>query len=209
MNKYRPSRLFSALLQFVPKMVLKLVIKKARLFECIENTKDTQVPIIFEHWYQQYIQGHCSNVDWPVNLSSMVSAPDRIKIGIETSPGYMPGCYIQGYGGIEIGDYTQIGPNVSIISANHSLHDSRRYEFKKVIIGNYCWLSDGCKILPGVVLGDFTIVAAGAIVTKSFENGYVLIGGNPAKILKSIEKEKCIMHQSKHQYIGYRKVNNE
>ena len=42
-------------------------------------------------------------------------------------------------------------------------------------------------ILPGVILGDNTVVAAGAVVTKSFPQGYIVIGGNPAKIIKVIE----------------------
>ena len=45
-------------------------------------------------------------------------------------------------------------------------------------------------ILPGVVLGPHTVVAAGAVVTKSFEEGYCVIGGTPAKMIKKIEKNK-------------------
>lgn len=46
-------------------------------------------------------------------------------------------------------------------------------------------------ILPGVTLGDFTIVGAGAIVAKSFEEGYCVIAGNPARIIKQLNREEC------------------
>ena len=47
-------------------------------------------------------------------------------------------------------------------------------------------------ILPGVTLGDHTIVGAGSIVTKSFPEGYVVIAGNPAKIIRTLEREKVV-----------------
>jgi acetyltransferase-like isoleucine patch superfamily enzyme len=46
-------------------------------------------------------------------------------------------------------------------------------------------------VLPGVQLGDFTIVGAGAVVTKSFPEGYYVIAGNPARIVKSLNKAEC------------------
>ena len=49
----------------------------------------------------------------------------------------------------------------------------------------------GAKVLPGVHLGDFTIVGAGAIVTRSFEEGYCVIAGNPADIIRKLSKDKC------------------
>jgi acetyltransferase-like isoleucine patch superfamily enzyme len=53
------------------------------------------------------------------------------------------------------------------------------------------WVAMGAIILPGVKLGDFTTVGAGAIVTKSFPEGYCVIAGNPAKIIKHLDKEAC------------------
>ena len=58
-------------------------------------------------------------------------------------------------------------------------------------------------ILPNVVLGDFTVVAAGAVVTKSFAEGYCVIGGNPAKIIEYLEKDKCIRYKNEYEYYGY------
>ena len=66
----------------------------------------------------------------------------------------------------------------------------------------------GSIILPGVVLGDYTIVGAGSVVTKSFKDGYCVIGGNPAKIIKRLNFEDCKMHTSSFEYNVYIKKSN-
>ena len=93
-------------------------------WQAIRHTASYQVPITFDLWFNQFVLGNNRHVVWPVHASSTVLAPHNIYCGIETSPGYMSGCYIQGFGGIHFGDYTQIGPNVSVISANHDLTDT-------------------------------------------------------------------------------------
>jgi acetyltransferase-like isoleucine patch superfamily enzyme len=132
-----------------------------------------------------------------------VGNPKNIYCGIETSPGYSPGCYIQSKGRVFIGDYTQIGPNVGIISSNHSIYDNSEHIINEIVIGKYCWIGMGSIILPGVVLGDYTIVGAGSIVTKSFKDGYCVIGGNPAKIIKQLDSKDCKKHSSSYEYNGY------
>ncbi|WP_327573392.1 acyltransferase [Roseateles sp.] len=128
----------------------------------------------------------------------------KVHIGIETSPGLMPGCYIQGSNGIEIGDYTQIAAGVKIISANHLLTDIRAHlKTRPIRIGKYCWLGANSVILPGVELGTYTIVGAGAIVTKSFPEGYCVIAGNPARIIKDLNPAECIFHESDYKYNGF------
>ena len=58
----------------------------------------------------------------------------------------------------------------------------------KIIIGQGCWIGMNSVILPGVVLGEKTIVGAGSVVTKSFLEGYCVIAGNPAKKIKDLNK---------------------
>lgn len=140
---------------------------------------------------------------WPVHISSIVAAVQHIIIGVETSPGFMPGCYIQGTGGIEIGDYTQIGPGVGIISSNHDPEDNRAAIKKRVRIGAYSWLGMHSVVLPGVELGEFTVVGAGSVVTKSFPAGFVVLGGNPARVIRQLDPSRCVRHKSPNEYHGY------
>lgn len=169
----------------------------------IKETKNTQTPIRFKFWFMQRVLGFNRKAYWPMHFTSEVGNPENIYAGIDTSPGYSPGCYIQGHGKTYIGDYTQIGPNVGIISSNHSIYDTRKQEVSQVVIGKYCWIGMNSIILPGVELGDFTTVGAGSVVTKSFRDGYCMIAGNPAKIIKKIPKEQCKKFKNLYEYHGY------
>lgn len=167
------------------------------------ETRETQTPVRFGMWFLQKVIGFNKDAYWPMHFTSIVGNANNIFAGIDTSPGYSPGCYIQGGGKVYIGDYTQIAPNVGIISSNHDLYDSRVKVVKEVRIGKYCWIGMNAVVLPGVIVGDFTIIAAGAVVTKSFEEGYCVIGGNPAKKIKDLVKDKCVPFKNKYEYNGY------
>jgi len=172
-------------------------------FHFIRRTRQDQCRITFKIWFIQKVLGINRDVYWPVHYTSKINQYKNIQIGIDTSPGYEPGCYIQGIGKVYIGNYTQIAANVGIISANHDVYDSRKHLPSTVRIGSYCWLGMGTIVLPGVQLGDFTIVAAGSIVTKSFVDGHCVIAGNPAREVKKLIVEKCIRYKNKNEYIGY------
>lgn len=168
------------------------------------ETRETQTPITFSMWFWQKILGFNRDAYWPTHFTSKVLGARNIYAGVETCPGYSPGCYIQGLGKIFIGDYTQIAANVGIISANHDVYDNRHHPSPQAVrIGRYCWVGMNATILPGVVLGDFTVVGAGAVVTKSFPEGYSVIAGNPAKVIRLLDPESCIEHHSEHEYFGY------
>ena len=91
---------------------------------------------------------------------------------------------------IDIGDHVLVGPDVQIYTATHPLDAKTRnswLEFgKPVSIGNDVWIGGGAIIYPGVIIGDGAVIAAGAVVTKSVPPN-VVVGGNPAKILKEID----------------------
>jgi acetyltransferase-like isoleucine patch superfamily enzyme len=98
------------------------------------------------------------------------------------------GCYIDGRNGIEIGQNVWIGPKVDLISRNHDVCNYQQYvEEGPIVIGDDCWLGAGSTILPGVTLGNHVVVAAGAVVTKSFEEDDVILAGVPARIVKRLE----------------------
>lgn len=172
-------------------------------FNFIKHTQNTQVPITLKMWWDQKVLGKHKGVYWPVHHSSKINQYKNICIGVETSPGYEPGCYIQGIGKVYIGDYTQIAQNVGIISANHDVYNNHEHILSEVRIGSYCWIGMNSVILPGVTLGDFTIVGAGAVVTKSFPEGYCVIAGNPARLIRQLEPEKCHRYNSEYEYIGF------
>ena len=190
-------------LSLFPCWVLRISISWMPYFNFIRETSNTQVPITFNHWYDRYVKRLNYGAYWPTHKTSMVINPKNVYCGVETSPGYMPSCYIQAIGIIYIGDYTQIAPSVGILSANHSLTDNRKHVSSFVHIGRYCWLGFGVTILPGVTLGDYTIVAAGAVVSKSFPRGYCVIAGVPATIIKTLDKSECIIHKSEFEYNGF------
>ena len=127
-----------------------------------------------------------ANVPWPVHWASRVDAPEKIQRGTRV-PGYMPGCYFDGRNGIIIGENVLFGPNVNVISMNHDLCDFNDYSTAKpIVIGKNSWIGAGCTILPGVELGEHTIVGAGSVVTKSFVEPDQVIAGNPACVVKKI-----------------------
>ena len=131
-------------------------------------------------------------VYWPVHPNSEITHPNNIYVGVNSNAGTRPGCYLQGNGGICIKNYVHFASNIGIISGNHDLYNQREHIAKEVIIDSYCWIGMNVVILPGVHLGPRTIVGAGAVVTKSFEEGYCVIGGNPARLIKRIDKDKFI-----------------
>jgi len=91
---------------------------------------------------------------------------------------------------VSIGNQVLIGPNVQIYTATHPLDAKTRNSWlelaKPVSIGNSVWIGGGAVIYPGVNIGDGAVIAAGAIVTKSVPEN-VVVGGNPAKIIKEID----------------------
>ena len=97
------------------------------------------------------------------------------------------GCHFQDQGVIRIGDGALIGHNVVIATINHDLdpRNGRRNQYAPVTIGDHVWIGSNATILPGVTIGDWAVVAAGAVVTKDVEP-YTVIGGVPAKVIKRV-----------------------
>lgn len=90
---------------------------------------------------------------------------------------------------VKIGDNVFIGPNVNIYAATHPIDKERRNQNLEkgipVIIGNSVWIGGNVTILPGVSIGDNTVVGAGSVVTKSLPAN-VVAAGNPCKVIKTI-----------------------
>lgn len=143
-------------------------------------------------WVMQsaFVRGRKNRCPWPVSERSCVVGSGKITFHPDDLNNFQHfGCYFQAKGNITIGRGTRIAPNVGIITANHDVNDPRRHmPPQDVVIGENCWIGMNSVILPGVTLGDGTVVGAGAVVTKSFPEGRCVIGGNPAKLIRKLEE---------------------
>lgn len=146
--------------------------------------------VILKMGFFQKVLGFNRNVPWPVHWTSKVNASNKIVPGTRT-PGLAKNCHIDGRNGIEFGENVWIGPDVKIISKNHNVNNYYKYvEGQPIVIHANCWIGAGSIILPEVELGEHTVVAAGAVVTKSFPKGNQIVGGNPAKVIKKLSDYK-------------------
>lgn len=98
------------------------------------------------------------------------------------------GCHFQDQGGIEIGDGALIGHNVVLATINHDLDpkENRKNHYAPIKIGAHVWIGSNAMVLAGVSIGEWAVVGAGAVVTKDVP-AFTVVGGVPAKVLKTIE----------------------
>lgn len=94
-------------------------------------------------------------------------------------------CRFFGHGGIEIGEDTQIGPGTLVTTTSHDYDGDLSVSFHKVVIGKRVWVGANVTILPDVEIGDFAVVGAGSVVTKSIPPNSLAVG-LPAKIIRRI-----------------------
>ena len=89
---------------------------------------------------------------------------------------------------IYVGDGTMFGPNVTVATAGHPILPLLRPQYQynmPVHIGKNCWIGAGAIILPGITIGDYSVVGAGSVVTKDIPP-YVVAVGNPCRVLRKI-----------------------
>jgi maltose O-acetyltransferase len=89
-------------------------------------------------------------------------------------------CWFEGEGPIEIGRDVFLGPQVMLLTSTHEIDDegqvARMPAFQKVRIGDRCWLGARATVLPGVTIGEGTVISAGAVVTRDCDPGALYVG---------------------------------
>ena len=127
----------------------------------------------------------------------LIIKPEKVSIGQETFIGRDTILNAGRGSEIYIGKYCAVAADCKFITWNHK-HDSKEIgikntgeESKDIVINDGCWFGYNCIVLPGVRLGEGCVVAAGTVVTKSFED-FSIIGGVPAQKIdeRKTKKEK-------------------
>lgn len=113
--------------------------------------------------------------------------PEGMQIGDNCSINEC--CYFHARGGIKLGNWVRIGPNVGFFTWNHGHSDPDKpikqqgFILKPIVVEDDVWIGNNATILQGVTIGAHSIIGAGAVVTKDVPL-YSIVGGVPAKLIK-------------------------
>ena len=128
-------------------------------------------------------QGH-------VNIFANVAVDGALGLTVGNSVSFNRDCNISAAGGLTVGEHVSIGHATTILTVEHGFADPvvpiqlQPVEHRPVNIGNNVWIGARAIILAGVSLAEGTIVGAGAVVTKSIEEPYCTVAGNPARVIR-------------------------
>lgn len=130
-----------------------------------------------------------------IDDSTTLFPPFTTNLGIFTRIGknvfINHGCSFLDLGGITIEDDVMIGPQVKLITENHPLDPELRKGLicKPILLRKNAWIGAGATILLGVTVGENSVVAAGAVVSKDVPDNTV-VGGIPARVLKEVSRSQ-------------------
>ncbi|MBQ7243067.1 MAG: sugar O-acetyltransferase [Bacilli bacterium] len=128
-----------------------------------------------------------TDVDPSVSIVSPFYCDNGCRVQLGKNITINKGATLLSAGIIEIQDGVLIGPDVKIATMNHDLKERHhKFYFKKVTIKKNAWICIGAILCPGVTIGENSVVAAGAVVTKDVPDN-TIVGGNPAKIIKHLD----------------------
>ena len=129
-----------------------------------------------------------TTVDATFSLIPPVYSEHGLSIRVGRNVFINQGCTLNDIGGIEIGDDVLIGPRVSLITSGHPLDPNQRRRqivAAPIVIQRNVWLCAGAMVLQGVTVGEDSVVAAGAVVTRDVPPG-TLVAGVPAQVVRPI-----------------------
>jgi maltose O-acetyltransferase len=156
--------------------------KKTRLF-----LKLNSLPLIGNNKYvkKAIIKAFNFPVTTTFNEGFFCSAPN-ISIGENVG---LADTYILAYAPVTIGDNCSFSFRNMIITSTHDINNFSTVMAKPIIIGNNVWITTNVLILPGVTIGNNTVIGAGSVVTKNIPAN-VFATGNPCKVIKTISFKK-------------------
>lgn len=140
-------------------------------------------------WVRSYTLGYFLagfGADTVIQANFRITSPEKVVIGAHCN--FSEGVFITGGGGVHIGNYVGMGPDVKIWSVTHRFADPdtpwllQGYENKAVIIEDDVWLGANCFVKPGLTIGKGAIVSAGTVVSKSVPS-YSIVAGNPGRVV--------------------------
>ena len=144
------------------------------------------IPFYFiRHFYYKVVMGIKIGSGSSIHMKVFVNKRN-IKIGKDSA--ISRGCYLDGRGGLIIGDNVSVSPGVQLITATHDVNSTDfKYSTKEIIIEDYVWIGTNAIILPGVKLRKGSVVAAGSVVAKNVSE-YDIVGGIPSKKISKRNK---------------------
>ena len=123
-------------------------------------------------------------IDWSASLhpTAVIDYPWHLQMGKKSSLGET--CWVYAMNEIDIGELSCIGKDVYLLTGSHNIERSTfDLVTRPITIGNGCWIATASTILPGVCIGNYSVIAAGSVAAKSVDE-FSVVGGNPAKFIK-------------------------
>jgi acetyltransferase-like isoleucine patch superfamily enzyme len=144
-------------------------------------TDETKAIIFFRPGDAKKVGKNCYYVNQIIWLN-----PAGIELGDNVR--FNHGVYVNGYGGLKIGNNSGLGPYSMVHTANHVFDEKKvsqvKWDRKPVTIGEDCWIGMAVCILPGVTIGDRVIIGAGSVVAKDIPSDVIAVG-NPCRPIKT------------------------
>lgn len=162
-------------------------VRAKKLFRAYNKTEDDETELrqqLLHQLFKKIGKNVWIEPDFRCEFGTNITIDDDVYINF--------GCVILDCAEVTIGSHTLFGPNVGLYAANHSIDATERInggcQGKPIHIWENVWLGGDVKVVPGVSIGDNTIIGTGSIVTKDIPSNVIAIG-NPCHVIREITKE--------------------
>ncbi len=162
-------------------------VEAKKLFRAYNKTEDEDVALrneLMQKLFKKVGKNVWIEPDFKCEFGKNITIEDDVYINF--------GCVILDCAEVTIGSHTLLGPNIGLYAANHSTDAEERINGgcygKPIHIGKNVWLGGDVKVVPGVSIGNNTIIGTGSIVTKDIPDNVIAVG-NPCKVVREITDE--------------------